>query len=157
MDCSGPTTEIDTAPPDYDRFSPESGRLEPDCIRHQLRGVSALNVDNGLEWIGPIYGPVELVAGRNVQPGASRDATTTGIRSDAIDGVGLTEDSVCADAVTLPAPIRTISGVAPDTNGNLELVGSHCLQVQPICRGLRLVNTCSEPCCGRPELEALAR
>lgn len=152
----GTFDELDERPPGIYHFDPEATRLEPDCFRPQLRGVTSLYVSNGETRIGPLYGSIELVAGRNCQLVAELFGQLTRLRVDAIDGAGLSDDCSCTSEATLGPPVRTIGLVGPDANGNIDLLGSECVTITAGRNALRLENPCATPCCGRPELEALA-
>jgi hypothetical protein len=151
----GRTDEIDLQPAGEYTFTPAEGRLDTDAIRPMLRGVSSLAIVSGAERSARLYGDVRLRAGTNMKLTiASVDPAATTIRIDAIDGAGLNESCEC-DGDTPPAPIRTIDGIPPDAQGNFNLVAAKCVELPAIDNGLRVVDTCSDPCCGCPELEKL--
>jgi hypothetical protein len=77
------------------------------------------------------------------------------IRIDAIEGLNLTDPAQCTDALPVPGPIRTINGIAPDSNGNFILDPSDCLTIEAGTSKLILKDTCSKSCCGCNELEQL--
>lgn len=72
---------------------------------------------------------------------------------NAIEGEGLNESCVCTEETQ--EPIRTINGVRPDVNGNLNMLGNACLEWSAVPQGLQAQDTCSQPCCGCNELEAI--
>lgn len=155
-DCSGHIAvgkldEINRLPPGRYTFDPAGGELEPDCIRPMIRSIHSLTLVNGTQRSPRLYGTVELLAGRNCQL-ALVDGTK--IRISAIAGEGLNQNCDCQPESG--EPIRTIDGVSPDREGNLELVGTNCLRVEPFAGGLRLVDKCAEPCCGNTEIDELA-
>lgn len=147
---------LDLQPPGAWTFSLTGSRLEPDAVRPQLRGVSSLQVSNGLNASSALVGDIVLRPGRNMRItpilAAGEDPI---LQFDAIDGEGLNEECVCADGSTNTAPIRTISRVRPGPDGNLQLNGSDCVEIEPIANGLRIRNTCSEPCCGCEQLDVI--
>jgi len=95
---------------------------------------------------------LKLKEGRNIRLTYEGDDT---IRIDAIDGVNLIDPTICADALPVPGPIRTINGIPPDVNGNFVLDPSDCLTIDPGTAMLTLKDTCSKSCCGCNELEQL--
>lgn len=153
----GPLDEILATGAGKYTFSPASGRLDPDCIRPQLRGIAGLYITSGQNTFGPFFDDIEIVAGANIQ--FDLIATGGGItqfRIDAIEGAGLTAPCVCTGAPALPPPIRSINGVLGDGNLNIDLLGEACVAVTTGDHEVALANTCASPCCGCPELEAVA-
>lgn len=48
--------------------------------------------------------------------------------------------------------IKTINGVSPDSNGNIQIKGSDCLQItQTADNALTIQNPCGKPCCSLQE------
>jgi len=152
----GRPADIEALPAGDFRFTYGGGQLEVDTIVPMIRDVQSLSVINGSDQSVRMYGDIELVAGSNLRLTpilmAGQDPK---IRIDAIDGEGLNEDCVCVDQVS-PC-IRTINGISPDKNGNFVLQGDTCVVVKTASGGLVLSNSCSAPCCGCEELEALKR
>lgn len=152
----GDTSDLSTLPPGQYLFTPEAGRLDTDVVRPIIRGVSALVLVNGTERSERLYGDQELTAGTNMR---ITPATVNGvqqIRFDAINGEGLNDECVCEGDTQDPC-IKTINGVAPTPAGDFTLLGSNCITVNSVTNGLRFVDTCSDPCCGCAELEAVTR
>lgn len=149
---------IDAQPPGFHTFSLAHGRLDPDAVRPQIRGVTALILVNNGQASEPLYGDVELVAGNNVQLVPSLvEGEDPVIRINAVRGEGTVDDCVCTGDTAAAPPLRRISGVAPTPDGDFFILGDKCLEVQAVANGIRLVDTCSKPCCGCPELEAITR
>lgn len=136
------------------RFGLEDGRLEPTTIRPDLRGVTSLRVIRGTDQGDALQGDIQLIEGTNIRLSVSTVDEKKRIRIDAIDGEGLTDDCECADVAVGP-PIRTINGVGPGADGNLDLFGDDCISVEEIATGLQLVENCARPCCGCSELEVI--
>jgi hypothetical protein len=111
---------------------------------------------NGTQRSNRIVGDVELVAGANMQliPIVAVGADPI-IRFNAISGEGLIQACVCEGESAPGNPITRISGIAPTTAGDYTIAGSECVDVVPISNGVRIVNKCSQPCCGCPELERI--
>lgn len=152
----GSTADLSALPPGQYLFDPAAGRLDTDCVRPIIRGVSAVVLVNGSERSGRLTGDIELAAGANVRLTAAAAGGGWQIRVDAIDGEGLNDECVCEGDAAAPC-VKTINGIAPTPAGDFTLLGSACLTVEPAANGLRLVDTCSDPCCGCAELAAVTR
>ncbi len=153
----GRLEEIDMQPAGTFNFTPAAGRLDTDCIRPMTTGVSSISVISGGDTSARFTGEVELVAGANIAIAVTTVGSSQQIRIDAIEGAGLTASCDCDEDTQLPEPIRTINGIPPKPGGDFDLVGNRCIDIAPIAHGLTLTDTCSQPCCGCPELEALTR
>lgn len=152
----GDLANLDNQPAGEFEFEFEGGRLEADCIRPMIRGVTGLRVSSGGDLSEPIYGNIVLQAGNNIRLTPLNDGGQDGtIVIDAIEGEGLTQTCVCAD--TIGDPIRTIAGVGPDSNGNINLLGDGCLKITGLNGGIQLSDECSAPCCGCEELEIVTQ
>lgn len=153
--CIGRLDEIDELPPGQYYFAAAAGQIEPDCIRPLIRGISSIVLVNGSDRSVPLYGDIELVAGANMRitPVLS-EGSNPQIVFSAIEGEGLNEECVCEDDELGPC-IRTINGIGPLPDGNFRFVGNDCVDISPITNGLEFSDTCSKPCCGCPELEAI--
>lgn len=151
----GDLENIDRQPPGWWTFDLDSTRIDPDCVRPLLRGVSSIVCENGTDRSVKLYGDVTLVAGTNCQlvPIITGGGDTV-IRINFIEGEGSVEDCVCSGDIEAP-PIRAINGVRPTPDGNFYLIGSDCVKLEPTRNGLKIVNTCAEPCCGPEELERI--
>lgn len=150
----GSQTSIGKQPPGLFRFDLTGTRLETDCIRPIIRGISSIRVKNGTSTSPRMYGHVTLVAGNNVRLTytAPSGLTPGNIRIDAISGEGLNELCACEDSDTAGVPIKTINGIGPDNRGNFTFQGTNCLEFVPATNGLVVDNSCAKPCCGCSEL-----
>lgn len=152
----GRLDQMDLQPAGSFEFDLDGGRLEAEVIRPQIKGIGALVAVNGADRSERLQYEVELIAGTNMritaEPGNIAENILPSIRFDAIEGEGLTDECVCEDT-DLGPPIRTINGISPDATGNFEVLGSPCLEIEGITNGIRMSDTCSEPCCGCDELE----
>ena len=72
-----------------------------------------------------------------------------------IDGAGTTEDCVCEGDTVASTPITQIGGVRPTSGGEFSIIGSDCMQIEPLEHGIKLVNSCAKACCSCPELEKI--
>jgi hypothetical protein len=152
----GTLLDIDDAGAGQYFFNYADGKLDPDTIRPIIRGVSSITLVQGADESERIYGDIELVAGSNIRLTPIVVGQNQQIRIDAIRGEGLNEDCIC-DGDEDAIPITTINGIPPTPQGNFTLLGSNCLEITAISNGLQLDDTCSEPCCGCKELEAITR
>lgn len=152
----GALDEVDLLSPGQYVFDYAAAGLEADAIRPQIRGITSLAVVTASGEVSErIYGDVELVAGENMQINVSQVAgLASQIIFNAIDGEGLNEECICED-VSEQQCIATINGIPPLPDGNFRIVGDNCLDVTPIDHGIQIVDTCSQPCCGCEELDAL--
>lgn len=149
---------IDLQPPGLWSFAFESTRLDPFAVRPYIRGVSSLTCVNGEERSAAMYGAVELVAGSNCQlVPVLVDGQDPVVVVNFLQGEGTTTDCVCEGDAASATPISRIDGVAGTPEGDFYLVAGECFRLDPIANGLRLVDTCSQPCCGCPELEEVTR
>jgi hypothetical protein len=152
----GDLTNILKQPPGFWTFTLLTTRLEPDAIRPILRGVTSITCVNGDQVSLPLFGDIQFVAGSNMQIVPVIDGGQTSIRFSAIDGAGTIDQCVC-DGAAQGGPILRIDGIGPTAGGDFFIVGTTCLQIEPITNGIRLVDTCAQPCCGCPELERVTQ
>jgi hypothetical protein len=154
----GKLDSLDDVPAGLYLFDYLDTRLDTDCVRPSLRGVTSITVRNGSDISERIYGDVVLTAGANIRlTPVIISGQPPQIRFDAISGEGLNADCVCDTDHEIPDCIRTIEAVPPDTDGNFNLIGNDCIEITAITNGLQLNDTCSKPCCGCTDLEAITR
>lgn len=139
-------------------FGPDDAPLETTVVKPALRNVAALYLQNGTEVSDAIQGDVVLRAGRNMQLRILRgvgDAPDT-VVFDALDAEGLNKDCICAENPDTPC-IRTVNGVGPDENGNLDLLPDDCIELlaEAASNTIRLRDKCCTPCCGCEELQVV--
>lgn len=126
--------------------------IEPDCIRPHIRHVSSLEIvqPNGNLRLG---GAVRLAAGNNTRLRVEVVDGQPTVYIDALDASDLNEQLECEFG---PAPpIRRINGLTGDSQRAITLIGSRCLEIQPLVSELQLRNRCSEPCASCDEAEAV--
>jgi len=139
-------------------FDLEGSRLEPQVVRPMIRGISSLKVSNASGSVSDrLYGDIELVAGANIQLSTVTTASETKIVISALDGEGTIEDCICEGEAEVSPCIKTVNGIAPTPDGNLNFVGDDCIKFSPIENGLKVTDSCCAPCCGCEELEAITR
>lgn len=152
----GRLDELQALPAGSYVFGPEAGRIDPDCVRPQLRGVTSIVLVNGNDRSERLYGDIELEAGTNIRLSvSSATGLPTVIRFDAVSGEGLSDDCGCGD--TSGPPIRTINDVRPTASGDFTLRGDACVEIDPITNGLQLRDVCSAPCATCKDLEVITQ
>lgn len=140
------------------RFDATATPLLPTTLRPSLRGVISLRIVNSSNEIsGLLQDDIELVAGENI--GLTMVDAGGGLkrlRISAQPNEDFLEDCECPDQ-TQREPIYTINGVGPDSGGNLQLEGLGCVVVNntAVANGIRLEDSCAEPCCGCAELDVI--
>lgn len=149
----GALDEIDKLPPGLYEFNQTGAELETDAIRPMIRGVSRLRVLNNTEYSDAIYGDVTLVAGTNVRITTATVGDETHITFDAIANANLNENCFC-EVSEEPDCIRCINGVC-SSDGNFVLAADECVQITAMTNGLKIADTCAQPCCGCTELDAI--
>lgn len=143
----------------YYNFTREATCLEADCIRPMIKTISSISVYTDSFSKGEtFYGDIIFRAGANMDIRVSKNEDNNSvIVFSAIDGSGFTENCVCA-VDKERTPIKTINGVEADKDGNIQIVGSTestCLSISSEGNSIVLEDTCSVPCCGCAELDAL--
>jgi hypothetical protein len=129
-------------------FDPSVSVLEPCSIRPDLSGVRSISVtSSGRRW--RLSNNVNLVQGANTR--IVYDEATNSLTFSAIDGEGFVDDCDCEP--NTPPCVQMINGISA---GVFEIVGDGgCTDVSVSGNRITIRNTCAEPCCGCPELEAL--
>lgn len=137
-------------------FTLDTARLEPDTVRTQPQHIASLRVSDGQNLSGRLYNDVVITAGNNIRTTViSVSGEDPQIRIDAVQGEGLNQDCACEDD---SAPcIRRINSRPGDSEGNFTFDPGECMQFEVLEHGLKLNNTCSHPCCGNKELEAITQ
>lgn len=131
-------------------FDYDDAGIEPDCIRPHLRHVAALEVEQpgGSLRLG---GVVRLAAGNNMRLRVEVIDDQPTVFMDALDASQLNEDLECETGVS--PPIRRINGIEGDSQRQVTLIGSRCLEVNALAAEIQLRNRCSEPCASCQEAE----
>lgn len=139
-------------------FTLDDTRVEPQAVRPMLRSITSLQIaDAAGATSSRLYGDIELVAGSNVQLSTVVTAEETQIIISAISGEGTIENCVCEGAAAGSEPIRTINGVSPTPDGNINILGDNCLTFAAVENGIQADDACCAPCCGCEELEQITR
>ncbi len=131
--------------------------LELRTIRPSLLGVTGLGVATADGANSPFFtGLVELLAGTNITLDVLPTADQiTQVRINATE-TDLEEDCECAEPWSKPAPVTSINGTSPDELGNINLEAlDTCLAITAENGTISFEDSCSTPCCGCEELEAI--
>lgn len=131
-------------------FEASSTPFEVSALFVSTPALKAFELYNGSTLVQSFSNILKLRAGENIRMTRIDDLT---IRIDAISGENLTTPDQCGNAQPVPPCIRTINGVAPDDDGNFNLDGGECLDVNVQIGTITLTDLCAKSCCGCSELE----
>jgi len=132
------------------QFDLAAGALASIAVRPRLGGLASLTIEDFAGTLYPLTSDITLVAGNNLV------LSTNGVDELTLDADGgiVIDDRFSGNTDDSGrTPIKTINGVTPDGDGNLDLVGTSCLSIIAGVSRLTLDDTCAEPCCGCEELE----
>jgi hypothetical protein len=135
-------------------FDVDGGRLEERVIVPDIRGVTGVRILTADDLSELIQGDIAFEAGSNMRITASTAGGISVLTFDAIDGEGTVETCDCDDFSDAEC-IKSLNGVLPDENGNIDLVGDDCIEITPGDARITLDDKCSKSCCGCPELEVV--
>ncbi len=94
-----------------------------------------------------------LEAGTNGSISVAGQTITIGMDT----GVLIEDPCACTDTGgNKRTSIKSINGVEPDEDGNLQIVPVGCPAIEAGQAQLTLNDTCAQPCCGTPEITVLA-
>ena len=118
-----------------------------------IPALRAVNVYSGSSLIHIATDILRLKAGENIR--LTYEDDTQSIRVDAISGLNLDPVPCNNNPFSVPSCIKTINGIGPDENGNFNVLGSECIQINPETNAISVHDLCSQSCCGCTELEQL--
>ena len=127
-------------------------KILPTVIFPTVPAVTSITFVDAFGVSTVLTGAVTISAGTNATLGVSGQNLQFSMDS----GVVLNDPCGTDPGGTQRNPIRTIAGVAPDVDGNIDLIGTACLTISTGANGLELADACAQPCCGSAELDALA-
>jgi hypothetical protein len=131
-------------------FTAADALLEARVVRPALRGVRSLSIENAGNISARLYEHVKLIAGNNIILDYDVDANAIWIH--AANNAGYTEDCAC-ESTRDTNIVRTINGVSV---ADVVIMGDgECVEVTTSGNRIVIKDTCSEPCCGCPELDYL--
>jgi hypothetical protein len=150
----GDLSEAMQAVPGLTDFDATSTPFEVSALFVATPALKALEFYNGSTLIQSFTDIAVLRPGENIRLTRINDTT---IRIDAIAGENLVSPAECENAEPVPPCIRTINGVAPDENGNFQLEGGSCLDINVQVGTITITDVCAKSCCGCDELEAIVQ
>ena len=131
------------------QFDLAAAQLATIAVRPRLGGVSGLVVEDFAGQQYKIGDDVTLVAGNHL----TLSVFGSQITLDADGGVVIDDRFAGNTDQTGRTPVKSINGVQPDSQGNIQLEGTNCLSITAGVNRLTLSDICAEPCCGCEELE----
>jgi len=126
-------------------------QILPTVIFPTLPAVTSITFVDAFGVSTELTGAVVITAGANATLAVSGQQLQFSMDS----GVVLNDPCGTDPGGTRRNPIRTIAGVAPDSDGNIDLIGTACLTISAGVNGLQLDDACAQPCCGSAEITAL--
>lgn len=145
------TENIRAQPSGTFTFDRDSGGIDVDCVRPIVRGVSALEVETQFEQFVRLSGPIRMRPGSNTRFRVETESGEPVVYVDAIDASDLNESLQCDDGQT-PA-IRRINGLPGNSQREILLRESRCLEIDAAGDTIGIRNRCSEPCASCAEAE----
>ncbi len=133
-------------------FTQTATQLLPTIVFPTAATVSSITfVDSfGVETV--LTGAVVLSAGTNASIGVVDQTITLSMDT----GVLIEDPCTCTDTGgSKRTSVKSINGVTPDDDGNLQIVPVGCPAIESGLAQLILRDTCAQPCCGTPEIDAL--
>lgn len=136
-------------------YTYQAAKINPICVLRQAKVIDSFLVD-GIK----AQGDIQLVAGQGI-------LITTEKQVTAVDTY-VTKITIAVDQAYIDKklqglsyqiqkyipqdfkPIKTINNTAPDTTGNINIVGLDCVQVtksSDMKNALVISNSCAKPCC----------
>lgn len=133
-------------------FSLDAGKLASSVVRPRIGGVERIVLRDFQNQTYELNENVTLQGGNNV------DITAAGssLFQIHVSGGVVVDDGLSGNTDNAGnRPIRSINGVQPNANGELTLLGTNCLKLNPETNGIGLEDSCAQPCCGCDELEVV--
>jgi hypothetical protein len=142
---TGDSAELRGFPPGHYFFDHSMAALDPSVIYVQPKAIRSVTVVSSGGQSTEMTGRIRLVSGTGTQ---FRVETVEGVPTviwDAVGSSNLRKECECDNSYD--RPVLTVGGLPPDSSGAVNIFGSRCLGVVTQSAGLKLQNTCSEPCC----------
>lgn len=136
-------------------FAFAATQLLPTVLAPAASSVSSVTVIDALGGSTVLTGAVVLQSGPNGT--LTVDSMSNTMTLDVQSGVLINDPCGCPDTGgRLRTSIKSINGVVPDVNGNIEIIPVGCVEIETLGSQLKLKDNCAQPCCGTPELQTLA-
>jgi hypothetical protein len=133
-------------------FTLAATRIIPTLISPGQTGVTSLTVVDSSGRTVRLVGDITMTPGPNAEMTVEEQEIAIGMVSGVVINPCGCEDPGGFNR----AAIRSINGVTPDVDGNLQVVTEGCPDLTTITNGLKLTDRCAEPCCGDAEIVAVA-
>ena len=163
----GRLEDIQNLPSGQYLFNYEGTKLDTDCVRPVIRGITSMTLVNGNDRSEKLTGAIEFIAGTNMRITLVQNPNEPAkVRFDAVSNEGFSKNCVCTDDDEVAPCIRTINGIPPTAAGDFTIISTEGLAITPLSggtggsssgNGLKIEDVNSKPCCGCNELEAVTR
>lgn len=143
---TGDTTELRNSPPGHYFFHYDAAALDPSAVYVQPKAIRSVTVVSSGGQSQEMTGRLRLVSGAGTQ--FRLETQDDGVQTIVWDAIGVSDlrkDCECDNSYE--RPVLTVGGLPPDSTGAVNIFGSRCLEIATQSAGLKLQNTCSEPCC----------
>lgn len=134
-------------------FSAQATGIEADCIRPQIRHVAAIEVETNPDQFVRLTGTIRLRAGQNARFRVESEDGLPVVYIDAVNAAELNEQLECEEGSN-PA-IKRINGLSGNSQREILIDSSRCMEITAAEAALAFRNACSEPCAGCAETHAL--
>ena len=138
----------------YTFSSPSQTGISLDCIHSYPECIRSLNIGGTR-----VTGDITLAEGDNISLDYDEGTNTITVSyvPDEVDGISNKDELLDAITERFGQPVCTINGVAPDAEGNFELIpaAGGCVELDTTDHGIIISNPCASPCCDKSVLENL--
>ena len=142
----GSLKDLNNQPAGLFNFDSTSTEFEPRTVIPGLRGVDRIIFVDSEKKPYALSGDVTIITRNNLK----FSEESSNVYLDAADDLGLNKACVLTNCV------KTINGVAPNSEGDIGLIGVNCIRISnPIDYTIELEDTCCTPCSGCDEIETL--
>lgn len=126
--------------------------LDTDALRPNIRHVSAIEIESAGS-ITRLNRVIRLKPGNNARLRVTTEDGEPVVYVDALDPTGFNDNLDCE--TTVAAAVRRINGLPGNSDREIFIQPSRCIEITPAGNALNLRNACSEPCAGCAEAEAI--
>lgn len=142
----GSLKDLNNQPAGLFNFDSTATEFEPRTIIPGLRGIDRMIFVDSEKKAYALSGDITIITRNNLKFSEEE----SDIYLDAADDLGLNKKC------TLTNCVKTINGVAPNSSGDIGLIGVNCIRISnPIDYTIELEDTCCTPCSGCDEIETL--
>lgn len=136
-------------------LTPSEGEIEPECIHPYPDSFRGLVVNGRM-----LTGDITLVEGDNIR--LSFDEADRLVIAyeppEVLGGLYTRADLLAALSDYYGAPVTTINGIAPNVMHDFTIDAGEesCVEITSLEHGIRIANTCANPCCDPSQLANIA-